>query len=201
MKSYPEQRRVFLSASAVGYYGSRGDEALDENAPAGSGFLADLTKKWEDAAKEAEPVARVVIGRFGVVLDRSGGALAKMLTPFRFGVGGPIGNGRQWMSWVDREDAVRFIEWAIERGGPRGAYNVTAPDPRTNREFSRALGRSLNRPAVMPVPAFALRMMFGEMADELLLSGQKVLPVHAQQEGFSFRYPTLEDSLRHVLAR
>ena len=191
--------RALIEASAVGYYGYTSDETFDESAARGSGFLAELVEKWESAAREAESSARVVLLRFGIVLDKSGGALKQMLPPFYFGAGGPIGNGKQWMSWVDREDVLRAIEWAIDNPSARGIYNVTAPNPVRNREFARALGRAIHRPAVMPVPGFALRLLFGSgLADEALLGGQRAVPSRIQREGFSFRYPTLEGSLAHV---
>jgi uncharacterized protein (TIGR01777 family) len=201
MRDNPPQRRTFISASAVGYYGLRGDELLDESAPAGEGFLADVVRQWEEAARGAETIARVVLLRFGVVLASEGGALQKMMLPFRLGVGGPIGSGRQWMSWVDREDVLRAMEWAIDRPEVRGVYNITAPNPVINRDFARALGRALRRPAVLPTPAFALRLIFGQMADEMLLSGQRVAPARATIEGFAFEYPTIDAALRHVSAR
>jgi len=195
----PDAGRTFINASAIGYYGLRGDETLDETAPAGKGFLAEVVKRWEELARRAEGAARVVILRFGVVLGADGGALGKMLLPFRLGVGGPIGSGRQWMSWVDREDVLRMIEWAIDHQSAGGIYNVTAPNPVTNRDFARALGRALHRPAFMPAPAFALRLAFGEMAGEILLGGQRVVPARATAEGFSFAYPQLEGALKHAL--
>ena len=201
MRGNPRQRRTFISPSAVGYYGPRGDELLDESAAPGEGFLADVVRQWEEAARGAEKIARVALLRFGVVLAGEGGALQKMMLPFRLGVGGPIGSGRQWMSWVDREDVLRAIEWAIDRPEVRGVYNITAPNPVMNRDFARALGRALRRPAVLPTPAFALRLIFGQMADEVLLSGQRVAPVRATIEGFVFEYPTIDAALRHVRER
>jgi uncharacterized protein (TIGR01777 family) len=189
--------RTFISPSAVGFYGVRDDEILDESSDTGSGFLAAVTRDWEEAARRAEGVARVVIFRFGVVVAKDGGALKKMLLPFRFGAGGPIGSGEQWMSWVDRDDVLRAIEWAIDHPEVRGTYNITAPEPVRNRDFARALGRSIHRPSFMPTPAFALRLLFGEMADEILLGGQRVVPSRATREGFTFAYPTLEASLLH----
>ena len=199
MQSQPSKQRTFVSASATGWYGDRGDETLDESAARGTGFLSDLTQEWESAARAAEPVARVVIPRFGVVLEKSGGALAKMLPPFRLGAGGPLGSGRQWMPWVDREDALRFVLWAIDTPAARGVYNVSAPEPVRNRDFTKELGRALHRPAVLPAPAFALRLAFGEMADEALLGGQRVVPARAMAEGFAFRYPRLGEALAHIL--
>jgi uncharacterized protein (TIGR01777 family) len=192
-----EKPRVFISASAVGFYGLRGDDVLDESSPNGAGFLAAVTEAWEEAARRAEAVARTVIFRFGVVLAKDGGALRQMMLPFRYGVGGPVGSGKQWLSWVDREDVIRAIEWAIDNPSVRGVYNVTSPEPVRSRDFARILGRVMHRPSMLPTPGFALRLVFGEMADELLLGGQRVVPSRAVREGFSFRYPTLESSLRH----
>ncbi|HET7712884.1 MAG TPA: TIGR01777 family oxidoreductase [Thermoanaerobaculia bacterium] len=201
LKEHPAEERAFISASAVGFYGSRGDEALDENASQGRGFLADLTREWESVAGEATTVARVVIARFGVVLGSDGGALAKMLLPFRLGLGGPIGNGQQWMSWIHRDDVVRFIEWALADGGARGIYNVTSEEPVRNREFTRALGKALRRPAVLPVPGFALRALFGQMADEVLVAGQRVVPRRATAEGFTFSYPSIDAALQEIFSK
>ncbi|MBV8547597.1 MAG: TIGR01777 family oxidoreductase [Acidobacteria bacterium] len=197
----PDHPRTFISASASGFYGDRGDEPLDENSIAGTGFLAEVTKKWEELARGAEPFARVVILRFGVVLAKDGGALAKLLLPFRLGAGGPMGSGQQWMPWIDRDDILRIIEWSIDRDATRGTYNATAPNPARNRDFARTLGRVLHRPAFVPTPAFALRLALGsEMANEMLLGGQRVLPKHAQNEGFEFAYPDLEPSLKHSVS-
>ncbi len=200
MKWQPQKKRTFISASAVGFFGPRGDETLDETSATGTGFLAEVTRKWEELARVADGVARVVIPRFGVVLAKDGGALQKLLIPFRIGAGGPVGSGTQWMSWVDRDDVIAFIEWAIENGQARGVYNLTAPEPVMNREFGRVLGGVLHRPAILPTPGFALRLAFGEMADEMLLGGQRVVPARALKEGFSFRYPTLDASLKHALS-
>jgi len=199
MRRNPRPDRVLVNASAIGYYGARGDEPLDEQASPGEDFLAGLAREWESAAREAEGLARVVILRFGIVLASDGGALKKMLLPFRMFAGGPLGSGQQWMSWVDREDVLRMIEWALDRKTVHGTYNATAPNPVRNREFTRELGRALNRPAILPAPAFALRALLGEMADPLLLTGQRVLPDRARREGFEFRYPDLTSSLGHVL--
>ncbi|HKO57713.1 MAG TPA: TIGR01777 family oxidoreductase [Thermoanaerobaculia bacterium] len=190
---------VFISASAIGYYGPRGDEILDESARRGSGFLAELVEKWEAAARHADLFTRLVIPRFGVVLARGGGALGKMLLPFRLGLGGPVGSGQQWMSWVDRDDVLRAIGWLMEKEDARGVYDITAPDPVRNRDFVRALGRALHRPAVMPAPAFALRLAFGEMAEEILLTGQRVVPKRLMGEGFAFESTDLEATLRHII--
>ena len=196
LRNAPLRDRVLVNASAVGYYGfDRGDEEFDENGTRGRGFLAELVEKWEAAAREAEPLVRLVLLRFGVALAPDGGALQKMMLPFKLGAGGPVGNGRQWMSWIDRDDAVRAVEWAIDNRGARGVYNATAPQPVRNRDFARALGRALHRPAFMPAPAFALRIAFGQMAEEVLLGGQRVVPRRAEREGFRFDHPTLDAAL------
>ena len=196
LRNAPARERVVVNASAVGYYGvDRGDAEFDENGPRGAGFLAELVEKWEAAAREAESLARLVILRFGVALAMDGGALKKMALPFKLGAGGPVGSGEQWMSWIDRDDVVRFVEWAIDQKTARGIYNVTSPEPVRNRDFARALGRAVRRPAFMPTPGFALKVAFGEMADEVLLGGQRVVPRLAEREGFRFDHPTLDASL------
>ena len=201
IRSSRGKSKTLINASAVGYYGPRGDELLDEKSAPGGGFLAVVVRRWEEEAHRADDAARVAILRFGVVLSADGGALKKMLLPFRLGAGGPIGSGQQWMSWVDRDDVLRAIEWAIDRPNVRGVYNITSPVPVTNRDFARALGRALHRPALMPTPAFALRAVFGEMADEMLLNGQRVVPARATAGGFTFAYPTIDSSLAHSLDR
>jgi uncharacterized protein (TIGR01777 family) len=195
LRDAPARNRTLVNASAVGYYGVRGDETLDENGARGDGFLAELVEKWEAAAREAEGLARLVILRFGVALAADGGALKKMMLPFKLGVGGPVGSGEQWMSWIDRDDAIRAVEWAIDDAKVRGIYNATSPEPVRNRDFTRALGRALHRPAFMPAPAFVLRIAFGQMAEEMLLGGQRVVPRRAEREGFRFENPTLDASL------
>ncbi len=190
---------VFVSASGVGYYGPAGDDQKTEAAPPGHDFLADICKEWEAAARSAEsPATRVVLVRSGMVLERSGGALAKMLTPFRFGVGGRLGSGRQYMSWIHRIDWVELVRWAIESPSITGPLNATAPVPVTNREFTKALGRALHRPAIMPVPSFALKLAFGEMAQSLILTGQRALPARACASGFHFRYPEIDLAFRGI---
>src|SRR5688572_2290984 len=173
MATGPQRRRTFISASAVGFYGPRGDEILDEDAARGDGFLADLAARWEEEARATQPIARLAILRFGVVLGSGGGALAKMLPPFKLGAGGRIGSGRQWLSWVALEDVVRAIAWVITEEKASGVFNITGPTPVTNRDFTRALGRALHRPAIVPIPAFAMRALFGQMAEETLLQGQR----------------------------
>lgn len=199
LRSAAPRSRTLINASAVGYYGVRNDEILDESGTRGSGFLAELVEKWESAAREAEPFARLVILRFGVALASDGGALKKMMLPFKLGVGGPVGNGQQWMSWIQRDDATRAIAWAVENENARGLYNATSPEPVRNRDFARALGRALHRPAIMPAPAFALRLMFGEMAEEMLLGGQRVVPGRLPTEGFHFESRTIDECLRAVV--
>jgi len=191
----PSRPRTMVSGSAVGFYGDRGEEVLDENSSRGAGFLAELVEQWENAARKAERLARLVIVRFGVVLAPGGGALKKMTLPFKLGGGGPMGSGRQWMSWIDRNDVIRLIEWAMATESARGVYNATSPEPVRNRDFARALGRALHRPAILPAPAFALRIALGQMADEALLASQRVVPAHAAAEGFTFTSPTLEKAL------
>lgn len=195
IRSEPNRRRVLVNASAVGFYGDRGEDLLDESAMRGAGFLAELVQQWETCAKRAEPEARVVILRVGVVLGPGGGAVQKMLLPFKLGVGGPMGDGQQWMSWVSREDVLRMIEWAIDNGSARGVYNASAPAPVRNRDFARALGQTLHRPSFFPAPAFALRLAVGEMADEALLASQRVVPRRAEEDGFEFRARTIDEAL------
>ena len=201
LKKAAPRTRTLINASAVGYYGFDREEELDEKSSKGRGFLSDLVEKWERAASAAEPAARVVILRLGVVFAPDGGALQKMMMPFRFGAGGPVGSGRQWISWIDRDDLLEAIVWALDRDKVRGIYNVTAPEPMRNRDFARQLGRAMHRPSFVPAPAFALRLMFGEMADEALLGGQRVVPQRVQSEGFRFAYPSVESALRHSLQR
>lgn len=189
---------ALISASAVGVYGNRGDEELGEDAAPGTGFLAELGRDWEEATKAAQTAgARVVILRIGIVLG-DGGALARMRTPFRMGLGGRLGSGRQWMSWIDLEDLIGMILWSIENKSARGCYNATAPTPCTNAEFTRVLGRVLRRPAILPAPVFALRLVLGEAA-QVLLDSQRVLPRRALAEGFVFQEPELERCLRRLL--
>jgi hypothetical protein len=190
---------VFLIASAVGIYGDRGSEVLDESSGAGSGFLADLCREWETAAEPAVCAGiRVVHLRFGVVLG-PGGALKQMLPAFRLGLGARIGNGRQWMSWVGLKDAVAAVLFALENRDISGALNVTAPNPVTNAVFTRELGRQLRRPAIFSVPAFAMRTIFGQMADEALLASARVLPARLEAAGFRFSAPELGAALGEAL--
>ncbi len=191
--------QVLLQASAVGYYGPRGDERLTEEDPPGNDFLARLAVDWEASTQPVEAMGvRRVILRTGLVLERDGGALARLLLPFRLFVGGPLGNGRQGWSWIHRADWVEAVKFLMERPDARGPYNLTAPQPVSNAEFSRILGRVLGRPSWLPVPAIALRLVFGEGAD-FLLTGQFVLPQRLLKAGFTFRYPDLESALRAIL--
>lgn len=199
LQSNPSKSRTLVNVSAVGIYGVRGDEVLDESSPHGDGFLVDLVERWEEAARQADPIARVVIPRLGVVLGPGGGALEKMALLFRYGAGGPIASGRQWMSWIGRDDAIRLIVRAIETDAMQGIYNATAPEPVRNRHFAKALGRALHRPSLVPVPAFALRALFGELADQLLIGGQRVVPKRALEEGFVFETPAVETALARAL--
>ncbi|MCM3880260.1 MAG: TIGR01777 family oxidoreductase [Vicinamibacterales bacterium] len=190
---------VLISGSAVGYYGDRGDEILTEASAPGNDFLSGVCRDWEGAANAAANFTRVVLVRTGLVLDRRGGALPKMLPPFYFFTGGPIGSGRQYMPWIHKEDWVRLVSWSMGNADARGAINATAPTPVTNKEFSTALGHALKRPSLMPAPPFALRLLLGEMADALLLSGQRALPARALDSGFSFRFSKVEDAFRELL--
>jgi uncharacterized protein (TIGR01777 family) len=187
---------VLVSGSAIGWYGARGDEALSEDATPGDDFAAKLCLAWEaEAMRASELGVRVACVRTGLVVHPSGGALARMLLPFKLGLGGRMGDGRQYMSWIARSDLVRLIRWLVETDAARGAYNGTAPTPVRNAEFAKILGEWLHRPALLPAPAFALKLLLGEMA-ELLLSGQRVLPVRAQAAGFTFECGELSQALR-----
>lgn len=193
---------TLLCASAIGFYGDRGDELLNEESTAGRGFLADTCQEWEAASRPAvEAGIRVAHARFGVVLSPQGGALAKMLTPFRLGAGGVIGSGRQYMSWISLDDAASALLHILMTQELSGAINLTAASPVTNREFTKTLGRVLRRPTIAPMPAFAARLAFGEMADEMLLAGARVQPAKLLASGFEHRHPELEGALRHLLGR
>jgi hypothetical protein len=193
--------RVLVSASAVGYYGARGDERLDEDASPGSGFLASVCEAWERAAAAATRLGvRTVSLRTGVLLDRTDGALARMLPPFRLGVGGPVAGGHQYISWIAPDDLVRLYLAALDEPQWSGPVNATAPEPVTNREFAHALGRVLHRPARVPIPAVALRTLYGEMAS-VVTTGQRARPVRAVERGFEFRYPAIDGALAKALSR
>jgi uncharacterized protein (TIGR01777 family) len=192
--------RVLVSASAIGFYGDRGAEIVREDSSTGKGFLAEVSRAWEAATAPAEQSGiRVVHLRIGIVLSPKGGALAKMLTPFKFGVGGKIGSGEQFMSWIALDDVVGIIEHALTNESVSGPINTVAPHPVTNAEFTKTLGSVISRPTIFPLPAFAARLMFGEMADETLLSSTRVEPARLKQSGYEFKHPKLEDALRHEL--
>jgi uncharacterized protein len=197
LKSPP---KIFVSASAIGYYGDRGEESLTEASSSGQDFLAQICRDWEAAAIKGEQFGmRTVIARFGIILSKKGGALPPMLTPFKLGGGGRIGSGKQWMSWVALDDAVTALRQAITDPAISGPINVVAPNPARNAEFTKALARVLHRPAILPVPAFTLRLILGEMADALLLSSQRVLPKKLTQHHFQFQYADLESALRRAI--
>jgi uncharacterized protein (TIGR01777 family) len=194
--------KALASASAIGYYGDRGDEILTELSAPGEGFLPDVCRQWEAATEMAERTGiRVVHLRFGVILSEAGGALQKMLTPFKLGVGGKVGSGQQYMSWIALADVIGIIKQAIKDESLSGPVNVVAPNPVTNLEFTKTLGRVLSRPTVFPVPAFALRLAFGEMADAALLASERVEPERLKEAGYIFEYPELEGALQHILKK
>ena len=195
-----EPPSAFLCASAIGYYGDRGDEVLTEDSRPGNDFLSSVCIEWEEATREAaEKGIRTANMRFGIILDTKGGALSKMLPPFRMGVGGKIGDGKQWMSWIALDDVVKAIRHALNSETLSGPINYVAPNPVRNEEFTRTLGRALSRPTLFPIPAFGIRLAFGEMGEALLLSSQRVQPTKLLESGFEFSYPTLAAALPHVL--
>lgn len=194
--------KTLLSASAIGYYGNRGDELLTEESAPGDDFLADVCVEWEEATREArEKGIRTANLRFGIILDQKGGALAKMLPPFRMGVGGRIGDGKQWMSWIALDDVVGAIKFVLTKQSLAGPINFVAPNPVRNAQFTKTLGRVISRPTIFPIPAFGVRLAFGEMADALLLASQRVEPARLKEGGYPFQYPQLEAALRHVLGQ
>ena len=188
---------VFICASATGIYGDRGDETLDEQSESGGGFLAGVCREWEQATEPGSKAGvRVVNLRFGPILARDGGMLSKLLTPFKMGMGGRVGSGKQYISWIALDDAVNAIKLAIDDRSIHGPLNVVSPNPVTNEEFTKTLGHVLNRPTALAMPAFAARLAFGEMADEMLLVSQKVIPKRLSQAGFQFQYPALEAAMK-----
>lgn len=190
--------KVLVSASGVGYYGASGDEPKTEDSPAGDDFLAHVCEDWEGEALGAiSPATRVVVTRTGVVLERAGGALTQMMRPFQLFVGGPIGSGRQYISWIHRHDWIEMLRWIVQTPEVTGPINATSPEPVTNREFARALGLALRRPGFVPAPAFVLKLALGEMAS-LALTGQRVLPARVQALGYHFRYPHLDQAFRGI---
>ncbi|HKZ00614.1 MAG TPA: TIGR01777 family oxidoreductase [Pyrinomonadaceae bacterium] len=194
--------RAFICASAIGFYGSRGDEILTETSAPGTDFLAEVCVEWEKAAQPpAGKGIRIVNLRFGIILSVDGGALAKMLTPFRLGVGGRIGSGNQWMSWIALDDVVGAIKFILNNNSVQGPVNIVAPNPVTNAEFTEQLGKALSRPTLLPIPGFGARLAFGEMADALLLSSQRVEPVRLKEAGYQFLESNLSGALRRVLGQ
>ncbi len=203
LEALPPTRRpqVLVSGSAVGIYGDRGDEVLDESSAPGQGFLADVCREWEEAARGAERLGvRVVRARIGLVLGPGGGALAEMRRPFELGLGGKLGNGRQWMPWIHVDDVVGLLRHAALSDGVRGAIAVVGPAPVQNADFTRALGRAVHRPAILPVPRFALKLALGELGD-VVFQSQRVMPRVARESGYTFRHPTLDEALSDALLR
>ncbi len=193
--------KIFVSASAIGFYGSRGDEVLTEDSERGEGFFPDVCSEWEaESEKAADFGARVVMPRIGIVLAKDGGALKEMLTPFKLGVGGTIGSGEQFMSWIALDDLIKIIYFALENEDLRGAVNATAPNPVKNEEFTDMLGKVLHRPTIIPIPAFGIKLLFGEKGEKLLLEGCRVLPKKLEEAGFEFKFKKLEQALKHALS-
>ena len=189
--------KKLISASAIGIYGNRGKEIISESSASSSGFLAGVCKDWEEEAKKAN--TNVVTVRIGLVLGKDGGVLPKMLPAFKWFIGGPLGSGRQYMSWIHIDDVILLMRFAMLNENVTGTLNATSPNPVTNKEFSKMLGKTIHRPSFMPIPGFGLKILFGEMADEMLLSGQKVMPEKALQLGYKFKYTNLESALKRLL--
>jgi uncharacterized protein (TIGR01777 family) len=192
---------VFISSSAVGIYGVRGDEVITEETPAGDDFMASLCRDWETRALEASSRSRTVLLRSGVVLAREGGALPQLALPFRLFAGGPVGTGRQYLSWISLADWIGIVRWTLTRNHVSGPINLTAPTPVTNAEFASTIGRVLGRPSFVPTPAFAVRFALGELADALILGGQRVVPTRATALGYEFKHETLEPALREIYGK
>ena len=202
LASLQQPPKVFVSTSAVGFYGNAGSTELTEESPSGADFLSEVCIAWEAAANPArEAGIRVVHPRFGIVLASEGGSLPLMMKPYQFGVGGPVGNGKQYMSWIALDDLVGVLLEAVTNDALEGPVNATAPQPVTNREFGKTLGHVLHRPSAIPAPAFAMKLVGGQLVEELLLASQRVLPTRLQEAGFTFGYPTLEQALRHELGK
>jgi uncharacterized protein (TIGR01777 family) len=192
--------KTFISGSAIGFYGDRGDDGMTETSAAGKTFLSEVCKEWEAESRRAEDLGiRTVLLRTGIVLSKDGGALATMLTPFKLGVGGVVGSGKQWMSWISLDDVDGIIDYAIENENLRGAVNVVSPNPVTNEEFTKTLGSILYRPTFLPLPEFAVHMVFGEMGDALLLDSTHVIPKRLLDAGYKFKYPDLKAALEHAI--
>ncbi len=193
--------KVFIAASAIGFYGERGEEEVTESSAAGDNFLAEVSKAWESESRRAEDAGiRTVLLRTGIVLSKDGGALSTMLLPFKLGVGGVVGSGKQWMSWISLDDQVAVINFAIENENLRGAVNAVSPNPVINHDFTKTLGEVLYRPTFLPLPEFAVSMVFGEMGDALLLASTKVLPKRLEDAGFKFKYPDLKAAIEHAVS-
>jgi hypothetical protein len=192
---------VFISSSAIGFYGVHGDEVITEESPSGNDFLAALCRDWETLAIEASSRSRTVLIRSGLILSREGGALPQLALPFRLFAGGPVGTGQQYMSWISLTDWIGLVQWALTRTHVSGPLNLTAPTPVTNAEFARVLGRVLGRPSFVPTPAFAVRFALGELADALILGGQRVVPTRSQALGYEFKHETLEPALRDIYGK
>jgi uncharacterized protein (TIGR01777 family) len=202
MRSAPAGPRVLVSQSAVGYYGDRGDALIDESTPPGSDFAVEVTKAWEAAARDGERAGlRVAITRTGLVLDPAGGLLKQLLRPFRLGIGGPLAGGRQYMPWIHRDDEVRILLWLLDGREQSGVYNATAPNPVTNREFSKTLGKVLKRPSAVPAPKLAVAALLGREMADIATGGQRAIPRRALDAGFEFRFGKLEPALRDLLGR
>jgi len=192
--------KVFISASAIGFYGDRGDEEMTETNSVGDTFLSEVSKEWESESRRAEDMGiRTVLLRNGIVLSKDGGALATMMTPFKLGVGGVVGSGKQWMSWVSLDDAVGIVNYALENENLRGAVNVVSPNPVTNEEFTKTLGEVLYRPTFLPLPEFAVNLVFGEMGDALLIDSTRVVPKRLLDSGFKFIYPEINSALENAV--
>jgi len=192
--------KVFISASAIGFYGDRGDEEMTETNSVGDTFLSEVSKEWESESRRAEDMGiRTVLLRNGIVLSKDGGALATMMTPFKLGVGGVVGSGKQWMSWVSLDDAVGIVDYALENENLRGAVNVVSPNPVTNEEFTKTLGEVLYRPTFLPLPEFVVNLVFGEMGDALLIDSTRVVPKRLLDSGFKFRYPEIKSALENAV--
>jgi len=191
---------VLVAASAIGFYGDRGDEEMTESSAAGDTFLAEVSKEWESEARRAEDAGiRTVLLRTGIILSKDGGALGTMLLPFKLGIGGVVRSGKQWMSWISIDDHIRVINYAIEYENVRGAVNSVSPNPVTNGEFTKTLGEVLYRPTILPLPSFAVNMVFGEMGDALLLASTRVVPKRLEDAGFEFKYPELKTAIEHAV--
>ena len=195
-----DKPKVFVASSAIGFYGERGDEEVTESSAAGDNFLAEVSKAWESESRRAEDAGiRTVLLRTGIVLSKDGGALGTMLTPFKLGVGGVVGSGKQWMSWISMEDEIAVINYVIENENIRGAVNAVSPNPVTNHDFTKTLGEVLYRPTFLPLPEFAVSMVFGEMGDALLLASTKVMPKRLTDAGFEFKYPDLKAAIENAV--